>query len=612
MTPIAAPSGLDGLLVPAWCLAATVYSASLGWLVMNGVRSAWRRGLPILLAGFLSSSLGFALGGTLLFALASAGLFSGWGVGLGLAGLWLAAALLAWPRRYDQPSTCGFRGAESRTVLLLNISVLLALFLSLAWQSLRVPGMWDDTSYHLPAARHYLLAGGLEVQPWLRFPLFPQQANLLFAVALQWGSVVHVQAVASAIPLTLTAMGLVGVCQWQLRSSAMGWLAVGLLALQAPVRETMGYAYVDSWLMLFCWASTVGVLLSLRTPDAHARIGWIIAAGVLAGAAASTKLFGAIFAALIGVMLFALGPRDRRTWTYAAVTALFGLGWYLRSFVISGDPVHPAGGNLLGHYLWSAQDLASQHAEQKTHGGSRNPLALFASLQHAGIAMLLGGLLVVFRPRRWRAATVPLAALMLAYLLLWQALFPPARYTLPILPLGVFLIVLFIHGAGRGRLKRWLRFRRRFARTRVIFSVLATLVVCGALLARGHTAMTQQLAQWNPLLAQRTGYLVMQAANAHAASHGNRLVHLGYENAIYFFGGTAIGDWFGPGRYAQMMECAAKCSLVGPQAALALLDRFDARMLAVNAARFGFEPENYEAAFTVMRLGPNDYLLLRK
>ena len=55
----------------------------------------------------------------------------------------------------------------------------------------------------------------------------------------------------------------------------------------------------------------------------------------------------------------------------------------------------------------------------------------------------------------------------------------------------------------------------------------------------------------------RPGYAVLSRANELRSTFGDRLVQVGFENGFYFFRGTLIGDWFGPGRYSQMMICNA-------------------------------------------------------
>lgn len=594
-----------GFFVFAWMMGAVAYATSLGWFLLQRLQISGAACLPVLLTTFTAACTGFAVIGSLLFLLALIGALNSWGMALSLGIVWLIAA---WRLKLSLPPSNSTRYRTWPSALLL-----VALGLAMVWQSIGPPGMWDDTSYHLPVARHYLHYAALEVNPWLRFPLFPHHVNLLFAVALNWGSEVHAQSVANAIPITLTAMGLVGLSQWQFKTSIPGWLACGLLALQAPLKESLGYAYIDNWLMLYCWAAFVALYLALQVTPEQRRT-WIVVCALFAGAAASSKLFGAVIVILLGiVLLLSWGFKNRLVWTYGAVAALFGLGWYVRSFIISGDPLHPAGGDLFGHYLWNADDLLSQKAEQRTHGGSTNPFDLWASLLRAGIAALAVGILVTIQPRLWRTAALPLAMLMAVYLLLWQAFFPPARYTLPVLPLGAFLAVTFLLEAGASetfqRLQRVLKLRWL---GNGFVAATAVVVVCAIVLPKAYADFALRVSQWQDNLNARSGYSVMQAANTHSATHGQVLVHLGYENAIYFFNGTAIGDWFGPGRYSQIMQCEKKCGLANPDIVLQFLNKKNARMLAVNGARFVFDPEPYRQAFDILQVGTSDYLLLRR
>ncbi len=63
------------------------------------------------------------------------------------------------------------------------------------------------------------------------------------------------------------------------------------------------------------------------------------------------------------------------------------------------------------------------------------------------------------------------------------------------------------------------------------------------------------LQHWHEILQETPGYSLMQHANQLIPQHGNRLLQVGFENAVFFYNGIVIGDWFGPGRYRQMMQC---------------------------------------------------------
>ena len=86
--------------------------------------------------------------------------------------------------------------------------------------------------------------------------------------------------------------------------------------------------------------------------------------------------------------------------------------------------------------------------------------------------------------------------------------------------------------------------------------------------------------------------------------------------AVYFFGGDAIGDWFGPGRYRQMLDCpapsspAADCTVIDPVRMRRLLDRFGASLLVVDANEFDFDETAYARAFDIVYRGRDGAMLM--
>ena len=70
--------------------------------------------------------------------------------------------------------------------------------------------------------------------------------------------------------------------------------------------------------------------------------------GLFAGAAAGCKIFGVPAAGLVLLTLALRPSRLTGLIAFAAAASLLGGGWYLRSYLISGDPFHPAGGPWFG------------------------------------------------------------------------------------------------------------------------------------------------------------------------------------------------------------------------------------------------------------------------
>src|SRR5690606_36499268 len=160
------------------------------------------------------------------------------------------------------------------------------------------PGHFDDTMYQLPLARHYLEHQRIALHEYLRFPLFPQNINLLFVLGLMLDGVLLAQGFAS-LPLFIIAVGLVGASIWMLGTSTVGIFAGALLFIIGPIKRTLGFAYVDNGLAMFCWAATLAFLLfDNERQQRKTALCWAALAGLMAGAAAGSKYFGVVLAAL--------------------------------------------------------------------------------------------------------------------------------------------------------------------------------------------------------------------------------------------------------------------------------------------------------------------------
>jgi len=559
------------------------------------------------LSAFLLGTAGLALNMMLLFVLGLMGLLAQPAIAALAVLPFLVAAV-----RMGTAGAESVRGVAGGLVRNLPaLALVLSLFVLILWPAGGAPGYWDDTMYHLPLARHYVEHHAIVLAPYLRFPLFPQHMHLLLALGLMLGGVPLAQIFAT-LPLFFLAVGLVGCSVWLLRSPIWGVLATLALLSAPPVKSTWGYAYIDNGLSLFCWAAAIAMALVFsHGADPRQRLQWVSLSAWLAAAAASTKLFGGVFAILLGLQLWRAWRPGRAAWLYAGVLVTMGSVWYLRSFWISGDPVHPAGGDLFGYFLWDAGDLAGQKAEQALHGVQRAPWRIPQALATAGVgwwALALVGLVGYFRSSR------PVRSLQLGfliYLLFWFFVTQVDRYLAPIFGSASFLSVLTLavvaQWAGARLPERAVRLWRPAASTAIALVMVAWAL--WTVLPQANYRMQHRSEE----LASRGGYVLMSKANQLAPKYGPRIVQAGFENGIYFFDGTAIGDWFGPGRYRQMLDCdKGPCALVDPKAMLTVLSKVDSRMLVVNTRRFAIDLPAYQVYFDLVSQTPDGVLLTLK
>ena len=562
---------------------------------------------PGSLVAFIDISLGMGLLTMALFLLGISSMLSTPITGL-VVFLMLGASVFQCRRSFASVLSANTRSwfpAWTKVAQYLFFAGLLILVILLA---VNPPGHWDDTSYHLPYARYYVENHAIAINPYLRFPLFAHNGDLLFSLALMYGSTTDAQALAT-LPLFVIALGLFGAGQVFAWSALVGYLAVLLYFTLGPVGEALGYAYIDNTLALYCWGTVVSFAMWLR--DSKRGIHWLVICAILAGTATGTKLFGGVVAVMVGLYLLACVRQTTPTVLYALITLLFGIGWYARSFYISGDPVHPLGGNIFGHFLWNAADLASAAQEQGTHGADKNFLHVITAFQKAGVLPLLPALLFVAHPQGRHKPLLFVYFIFVLYLLFWFFSSQVSRYLAPSLPAGAFLCALFLyHAVLKGGLRKIPAAQFDLLASRI--GALALVAAGIGMVFWGAQRVPSQLANWEARLKGRAGYDIMTAANELMPQHGNVMVQVGYENAVYFFKGTLIGDWFGPGRYSGMLHCAERCEIASAEHMASVMNGFGAQMLAVNAKRFLFDPQQYTDLFEIRKQSEDGYLLTLK
>jgi hypothetical protein len=423
---------------------------------------------------------------------------------------------------------------------------------------------FDATMYHLPFARAFAATGRMPFLPDLRFPIFPQLMEVLFAMVFPAGRDVAAQAL-SLVTTVLSALMVVGWAREEGEPRA-GWLAAAAF-LGNPIVTYFGATpYVDAGLILFATAA----FYSFRRWRATGLLHWAALAGLFAGTGAAVKYLGLFFVAALAVAVFAAAGRDRRARAALCfvVPALAALGpWYLRIFLETGNPVFPFFTRLFGASAW---DL----------GGYQPRLFGPEAAGIEGHAAAVGGLLLrlvtapfdLIFPRRhfdWhppfspvylvalpayavgllrRGPWRPLLAIAAAYALFAMTLPRDPRYLTPLLPLLSLAAVMLSMDLYR--------IRRVASGDRMAALAAAALILPSLLYSvrdlrwRGAPPFSREACQMY-LARTLPAYPALDFLNRTRDSRYT-LYAFGAENMVYFAQGRLLGDHFGPASFGSV------------------------------------------------------------
>ena len=503
------------------------------------------------------TTLGLGVMATLIFLLGLLGLLSWWPVfvafaGMAICGLVFARRLLA-----------SAHGKDSRARGLLRALTIPALALFLLAPALSgalyPPTTYDALSYHLPAAKSYLLAHQVQPLPNLRFPVLPALSEMLFAGAMLVCDDVTAQLV-EFLFLLLVLAALVSWAQ-RLERPVSGLWSVGLLA-GTPLFMTLGsMAYVDMGLAAF---ATLG-FYALHRYRVTGERGWLTLAGAFGGCAAGTKHSGLFLVVIFALYALVATRRHRMSvWKlvpFAGTALAFGAPWYLWNAYWTGNPIWPFLGRHLGHGFWIEADYAWLDWSLRSYGWGRTLPSLLLlpwnlafgqpvgelGLQPAPFVLLPVTLWWAFRKRKGRLLLAAIAA----YVLFWFYTSQQLRFLLPVLPVLVFLDSRALDELTtplRRYLPTWAQ--RTAAMSLFIAFSFPLLGTYGAVLENGPLPTTSS-ARDAFLRGRLPSYSIYSELNRRYG-HGYTIYAFHDEAMKYYCDGTPVGDWFGPGRYGDI------------------------------------------------------------
>ncbi len=450
----------------------------------------------------------------------------------------------------------------------------------LVWRALYPPTQFDATLYHLASAREFAVSHRVAPLPAMRFVVFPQLNEMLFAAALLLSDDLAAQLV-ELFFLALVCAAMVG---WARRSGTprAGLWAAALWLGSPLVLYLATAAYVEIAVAAFATVALYAFSCWTQTEER----GWLIVSGLSAGFAAGTKYSGLFFVGAIfaAVLLRALRRRGWAAPLLLAASAAAAGPWYARNMICAGSPVWPFLGEVFGYRFWTARDVASVEWSLRSYGWPRT-VASFVALPwniaihpHAseaplfGISFLLLPLSAIVALRDARTRWLP--AWSLGYLLFWFLTSQQLRFLVPILP----VLSLMTANAGERLVARLSDSWRRplgvsCAAALVLFAAPALARQYAGMAAEGAPPRTQ---------GERDAYLGARFPSYRCyadlnARFGDRYTIYAFhdESMKYYARGTQLGDWFGFGRYSDV-------ALDNGRGLRESLERLGAQFLLVN------------------------------
>jgi len=411
------------------------------------------------------------------------------------------------------------------------------------------PTGFDALMYHLPFVRAFVRTGGLPFLADLRFPVFPQLNEVLFAETVLLGGG---ELAPHLIELLMTLVTAVFLVVWGTRtfSREAAWTGVAVWAGNPIVVFLAGAAYIEAGLALFV---TAALYASWRGREGGR--GWRILAAVLAGTGAGVKYLGLFFVAVVCLTAGRGAPRGQRLRAIllsSVVAVVVMAPTYGRIVALTGNPVFPFLSRVFGASSWDPTWIYGQSVGERLVALVRLPWDIVFARERVGnqppfspVYLLTLPLLVrgAVRDSRVRRLLVPAAA----YILVSVALPADSRYLTAVLPVVSLALGWVLVDLLQKMARSW----------RPITAGLAVVLFLPGWLYAGY-----RIGRLGPVpvtAAGRERYLAAKLPVYPALQYLNRRFGNSYtvyafhaENMRYLADGTFLGEWVGPASFLKL------------------------------------------------------------
>ncbi len=418
-------------------------------------------------------------------------------------------------------------------------ALLFVLALPLITKPLQLPYSWDELMYHLPHAQVWADQGVLTVNENIRYSLFAYNLDLLYAATLVFDQPVFTHLI-HALMAWLTAIGIFVFAKDVLDSKFAALIAM-MLYLES-INSLFGTAFIDLGLTTYIFFSFVAVCIWWQTRE----ITLLFLGMFLLGIAVGIKYQGLMY---LPIFLLLVLYRERRISVLFICLGVFlasGSHWYLYNYLISGNPIHPLGGEVFGYWNWDKLDMQHQLNDIDIRFGLPDKyyfIGLYSLLFIKRHSISLNGLifisltstllwLITSGYERYISYSYPFFAILTAYSLQ-----------------KIYTVYFSQHKTiGLGKVQHSFLNKKAFK----TILIIAALINTGSFLSEYSKRISWSVKNIDEVYKRDSGlYEILSVANL---PEKTRLYQLGYEGEIFYSPVTLYGDWFGPYRYREFLK----------------------------------------------------------
>jgi hypothetical protein len=280
-------------------------------------------------------------------------------------------------QRNQEPGHLENQRTKDRIAIFVNgcCGIALAISMLLGLMLLLTPEIGKDALiYHIGVPKMFLEHHGIYFIPGNIFAFYPFFNEMLYT----WGLSLGGEVVPKGIHFAMCGLILFGMLRFQRRyvqKNEFHWLPLLIFFTIPSVFQNAHVAYCDLTLAFYTLVALYAFLNWYHTQ----RGIWIILCGVFSGVAMSTKYAG-LYMPLSGCFGILWGCRQKERsnretflllFQYLLFVLMAGTPFYLKNWIMTGNPLYPLFHQIFGGRGWSAEQAAYYDAFIKSLGMGR-------------------------------------------------------------------------------------------------------------------------------------------------------------------------------------------------------------------------------------------------